>query len=46
MVSWVSPLARALLKAKVGDVVNWQRPSGDLGLEIAAIRYKKALRQS
>jgi transcription elongation factor GreB len=39
MVSWVSPLARALLKAKVGDVVTWQRPAGDLGLEIKAIRY-------
>ena len=39
-VSWVSPLAQALLKARVGDVVTWRRPAGDLGLEIAAIRYK------
>ncbi|MBM3599352.1 MAG: transcription elongation factor GreAB [Alphaproteobacteria bacterium] len=42
LVSWVSPLARALLKAKLGDVVTWQRPAGDLGLEITAIRYDSA----
>jgi len=38
-VSWVSPLARALLGHKVGDSVNWQRPAGDLELEITEIRY-------
>lgn len=36
-ISWVSPLARALLNAGVGDVVNWQRPAGDKQLEIIAI---------
>lgn len=39
LVSWVSPLAQALLKAKVGDVVTWRRPAGDLGLEIRKIGY-------
>lgn len=39
MVSWVSPLARALKGAMVGDVVTWRRPAGDLELEILAIRY-------
>jgi transcription elongation GreA/GreB family factor len=38
-VSWVSPLARALAKARVGDVITWRRPAGDLDLEILAIRY-------
>ena len=38
-VSWVSPLARALLGHKIGDSVNWQRPAGDLALEIIAIHY-------
>lgn len=38
-VSWVSPLARALIGAKVGDSVKWRRPAGDLQLEITAIRY-------
>jgi transcription elongation GreA/GreB family factor len=35
----VSPLARALAKARVGDVITWRRPAGDLDLEILAIRY-------
>jgi transcription elongation GreA/GreB family factor len=38
-VSWVSPLARALIGAKIGDTVKWRRPAGDLELEITAIRY-------
>ena len=37
-ISWVSPLARALLDAEVGDVVLWQRPAGNQELEVAAIR--------
>lgn len=37
--SWVSPLARALTDAAVGDAVVWKRPAGDLELEILAIRY-------
>lgn len=38
-VSWVSPLARALSGARVGDVVVWRRPAGDVELDIEAIRY-------
>ena len=37
LVSWVSPLARALLQAHCGDVVRWQRPDGARELEIVAI---------
>lgn len=36
-ISWVSPLAKALLNAKVGDLVTWRRPAGDKELEIIAI---------
>jgi transcription elongation factor GreB len=37
-ISWVSPLARALLNSQVGDIVTWRRPAGDKELEIIAIR--------
>ncbi len=38
-VSWVSPLANALLGARVEDVVTWGRPSGNVDLEILSIAY-------
>jgi len=38
-VSWRSPLASALLKAKVGDAVTVRAPRGPERLEIVAIRY-------
>ncbi|MGH8727258.1 MAG: GreA/GreB family elongation factor [Burkholderiales bacterium] len=36
-VSWVSPLARAMMGAQVGDNVTWRRPAGDKTLTITAI---------
>ena len=38
-VSWRSPLARALLRATVGDTVTVAAPRGAVRLEIVAIRY-------
>lgn len=38
-VSWVSPLAKALIGNKVGDVVTWPRPAGNTTLEIISIHY-------
>jgi transcription elongation factor GreB len=38
-VSWRSPLARALLTARVGDTVTVRAPRGPERLEIVAIRY-------
>jgi transcription elongation GreA/GreB family factor len=38
-VSWVSPLARALTGARAGEVVTWQRPTGDMELEVLEIHY-------
>ncbi len=37
LLSWTSPLARALLGRSLGDTVRWQRPAGDLEIEITAI---------
>jgi transcription elongation GreA/GreB family factor len=36
--SWVSPLAKALLNAELGELVKWRRPAGAQELEIVAIR--------
>ncbi len=36
-VSWTSPLAKALIGHKVGESVIWQRPAGNVNLEIIAI---------
>jgi len=38
-ISWVSPLARSLAGASVGDSVTWKRPAGDKTLEITKIEY-------
>ena len=38
-ISWVSPMARALIKAREGDSVTLQTPGGAEELEIAAVRY-------
>ena len=38
-ISWVSPMARALIKAREGDTVTLHTPAGAEELEIAAVRY-------
>jgi transcription elongation factor GreB len=38
-ISWASPLARALMGARVGDTVVWRRPAGETEVEIMAVRY-------
>jgi transcription elongation factor GreB len=40
-ISWVSPLARALLKRREGDAIVFQAPGGDQVLEIAKVEYKE-----
>jgi transcription elongation GreA/GreB family factor len=40
-ISWVSPLAAALLDAGPGDEVAWQRPAGKARLEIIAVRNSR-----
>jgi transcription elongation factor GreB len=38
-VSWVSPVARALLKAREGDAVTLRTPGGDERLDVLEVRY-------
>jgi len=38
-ISWISPLAKALMKARVGDQVEVRAPGGVESIEIAAIAY-------
>jgi transcription elongation factor GreB len=38
-VSWISPIARALLKANEGDVVKLVTPAGVQEVEVLEVRY-------
>ncbi len=38
-ISWVSPVARALTKAREGDVITLRTPAGDDELEIVRVEY-------
>lgn len=38
-VSWVSPIARAMMKAQEGDTVELRSPGGTESLKIVSIRY-------
>ena len=39
-ISWISPLARQLMKAREGDMVTVHTPGGDAQVEIVTIEYK------
>lgn len=39
-ISWISPLASALLKSRVGDVVNFRSPKGVREVEVVALKYQ------
>jgi transcription elongation factor GreB len=38
-ISWVSPMARALLKAREGDTVTLRTPGGAEEIDIVEVRY-------
>ncbi|MDR1275511.1 MAG: transcription elongation factor GreB [Candidatus Accumulibacter sp.] len=38
-ISWVSPLAKALIKAREGDVVRFRSPAGWREIEVLAVEY-------
>jgi transcription elongation factor GreB len=38
-VSWVSPIAKALIKARLGDCVKIQTPNGPAEIEILDVQY-------
>jgi len=39
-IAWISPMARALLKAREGDTVSVQTPDGRREVEIVEVRYQ------
>jgi transcription elongation factor GreB len=39
-ISWISPLARALLKAREGDTVRFDSPGGVREIDIVEVRYE------
>ncbi|RMO83811.1 Transcription elongation factor GreB [Pseudomonas syringae pv. philadelphi] len=41
LINWGSPLGRALIGAQKGDEVVWQRPAGDLSIEVLLIETEK-----
>lgn len=41
-VSWISPIARALIKAEEGDTVEVKTPTGPESIEVVKIDYKVA----
>jgi transcription elongation factor GreB len=40
-VSWVSPVARALIRARKGDAVTLRTPAGEEELEVLQVRYEE-----
>jgi transcription elongation factor GreB len=40
-ISWISPLARALLKRREGEQLTFKAPGGDQVLEIVRVEYKE-----
>ena len=41
-ISWISPLARALLSRRAGDKVRFRSPAGDEELTVLSVRYSGA----
>ncbi len=39
-VSWISPIGKALLGSREGDVVSFQTPGGVIELEVIKVEYK------
>ena len=40
-VSWISPIAKALIKAREGDAVKLRTPTGSQEIEILSVTYQK-----
>lgn len=43
LISWVSPLGKALMGQSIGDQVTWRRPLGDTEIEIIGIACSERL---
>lgn len=46
LISWRSPLARAVLKKKKGDIVEFVSPKGEQSIEILDFKYTEVLRKN
>jgi transcription elongation factor GreB len=42
-VSWISPVAKVLIKAKIGDVVQLRTPAGVDELEVTEVNYPSSM---
>lgn len=40
-ISWLSPLAKALFKAREGDLISFNSPQGERDIEVLSICYKE-----
>jgi transcription elongation factor GreB len=40
LISWISPMAKALIKAREGDVISLRTPAGVDEIEIIAVQYR------
>jgi len=40
-ISWISPVGKALLKARAGDTVTLRSPKGEVDLEVLKVEYKE-----
>jgi transcription elongation factor GreB len=40
-ISWISPLAKALIKAREGDTVTVKTPGGDETIDVIAVEYRQ-----
>lgn len=41
-VSWISPIARALLKARIGDALTLHTPAGTVQIDVLDVHYPRA----
>jgi transcription elongation factor GreB len=39
-ISWLSPLAQALVEHRAGDRVVWKRPAGNVAVRIISVQYE------
>lgn len=45
-ISWISPVAKALMKARAGDIIALRTPAGTRTIEVSAIGYQTPIERS
>jgi transcription elongation factor GreB len=41
LISWISPMAKALIKTREGDIVQLKTPAGIDEIEIVSVEYRE-----